>query len=167
MKAIVRRATEGDAGVLSVLATEVWLDTYAHDGVTPAFARHLLRDFSVAAMEEAINAAQVFVCCRGDLIFGYAKLTASDASLVHHASAELATLYVRRHQFRQGYGSMLLDVICAEARRAGHGALCATVHHRNLRAFAFYARHGFRHVGDWSFRFDGERVPNRVYARAL
>lgn len=47
----VRNAEPRDAEVLSVLATEVWLDTYALAGISPEFAAYVLRTASNAAYD--------------------------------------------------------------------------------------------------------------------
>ncbi|MFZ6711429.1 hypothetical protein [Undibacterium sp. TC9W] len=46
----IRPATQDDALCLSVLATQVFLDTYATTGIRPAIAREVLQSFSIAAI---------------------------------------------------------------------------------------------------------------------
>jgi diamine N-acetyltransferase len=97
---VIRKAEIGDANVLSVLATEVWLDTYAQQGVSPAFATHLLEEYSPAAFRHSLQAegVDILVCSSGNFVLGYTKLVTAPAPLdPTYGTAELATLYVGRH----------------------------------------------------------------------
>lgn len=166
---IVRTATAGDAVVLSALAIEVWLDTYAAEGITTAFARHVLTEYSPDAMLAALRSGdtKLFLCHAGEQVLGYARLRRTDAGLSAHGSAELGTLYVRRHHTGQGVGSLLLRRVEQAAHARGHRQICATVNSANRRALGFYARSGWHEVGSWLFRFEGLDVPNVVLAKAL
>lgn len=166
----VRNAEIADASVLSVLATEVWLDTYAQEGVSPAYAAHLHERYSPAAFQQSLQAAeeQTLICARGQFVLGYAKLlTGQSLTVPEHGPVELATLYVRRHHKRQGIGLKLLRHALSLASEAGHSALFLTVHHANHDAIAFYEAQGFRNAGEWTFRFEGIAVPNLVMKIAL
>lgn len=166
----VRNAKIADAGVLSVLATEVWLDTYAQEGISPAYASHLHERYSPAAFQQSLQAAeeQTLICARGQFVLGYTKLlTGQSLAAPEQGTVELATLYVRRHHKRQGIGLKLLRHALSLASEAGHSALFLTVHHANHDAIAFYETQGFRNAGEWTFRFEGIAVPNLVMKIAL
>lgn len=137
----VRTTDIADASVLSVLATEVWLDTYAREGVSPSYAAHPHERYSVAAFKQSLQAAdeQTLVCTHGPFVLGYAKLLSGCAlTAPEHGTLELATLYVRRHHKRQGIGRKSLKQALALASDAGHPALFLTVHHANHDAIGFY-----------------------------
>jgi len=164
---IITDATPADAEILSVLATEVWLDTYATDGVSPAHAAHLLREYSPAAFRTAMAAPDTsfFTCRDGTRILGYAKLlTAPDPIGPNYGTAELATLYVRRRHRLQGIGRALLRAALQRAATLGHLRLYLTVHHANHEAIGFYEAHHFARRGEWTFPFEGTGVRNLVYS---
>ncbi|MFY7863915.1 hypothetical protein, partial [Roseateles sp.] len=50
----LRRAFPADALCLSVLAMQVFLDTYATDGIRPALASTVVSAYSKASFDEAI-----------------------------------------------------------------------------------------------------------------
>jgi hypothetical protein len=50
----IRRAKAADALCIAVLGTQVFLDTYAVDGIRPALAREALETLSPGAMAELI-----------------------------------------------------------------------------------------------------------------
>lgn len=166
----VRSAEIADAGVLSVLATEVWLDTYAHEGISAAYAAHLHERYSLEAFQRSLQAAeeQTLLCEQAQFVLGYAELFSGQAvASPDYGTVELATLYVRRHHKRQGIGTRLLRRSLTWASEAGHAALFLTVHHANCNAIAFYEAQGFQKAGDWIFRFEGIEVPNLVMNIAL
>jgi ribosomal protein S18 acetylase RimI-like enzyme len=141
MHPAIRKADVEDAGILSVLATEVWLDTYATEGVSPAFAAHLLEEYSPGAFTEALlnRSIHMFVYTAGNFVKGYLKLTTEPAALdLRYGTVELATLYVRRHHKRQGIGTELLRHAMDVAAADGHRSMYLTVHHANRDALVFY-----------------------------
>lgn len=166
----IRRAGPENAATLSVLTVEVWLDTYAPEGIPPAFAAHLVEEHAPDAFRHAMATKGVdfLLSCQGDRALGYAKLLTDPAQAIPgYGTAELATLYVRRHHKRQGVGRALLAAALDRAGAAGHRALHLTVHHANRDAIAFYEARHFRKVGDWIYRFNGFEVLNLVMARTL
>jgi ribosomal protein S18 acetylase RimI-like enzyme len=170
MHPAIRKAGVEDAGILSVLATEVWLDTYATEGISLAFGTHLLEEYSPRAFNQALldESIHIFVYTDGSFAKGYMKLITEPAALdLRYGTMEVATLYVRRHHKRQGIGKELLRVAMDVAVEAGHQNMYLTVHHANRDALAFYETHGFQQAGDFVFEFGGIQVPNIVLATDL
>jgi ribosomal protein S18 acetylase RimI-like enzyme len=170
MHPAIRKADVEDAGILSVLATEVWLDTYATEGISLAFASHLLEEYSPRAFTEALldESIHIFVYTDGNFVKGYLKLITEPVALdLRYGTIEVATLYVRRHHKRQGIGTELLRRATDVAAEAGHRSMYLTVHHANRDALVFYETHGFHQAGDFLFEFEGIQVPNVVLATNL
>lgn len=170
MHPAIRKADVEDAGILSVLAIEVWLDTYAMEGVSLPYAAHLLDEYSPQAFSEALRdeSIHIFVYTDGNFVKGYLKLTTELTALdVQYGTVEVATLYVRRHHKRQGIGRELLRKAMKVAADAEHRSMYLTVHHANRDALVFYETHGFRQAGDFLFEFEGIQVPNIVLATDL
>ncbi len=167
MNPAIREADVEDAGILSVLATEVWLDTYATEGVSFAFAAHLLEDYSPKAFTETLlnESIHIFVYTDGNFVKGYLKVVTDPVALdLRYGTVEVGTLYVRRHHKRQGIGAELLRHAMDVAVQSGHRSMYLTVHHANRDALAFYESHGFHQAGNFLFEFEGIQVPNVVLA---
>jgi len=83
MNPAIREADVEDAGILSVLATEVWLDTYATEGVSFAFAAHLLEEYSPKAFTETLlnESIHIFVYTDGNFVKGYLKVVTDPVAL--------------------------------------------------------------------------------------
>lgn len=58
---LIRPATPADALCLGVLATQVFLDTYATTGIRPALAREVLRAYSTEAFATCLADPQSVV----------------------------------------------------------------------------------------------------------
>jgi len=168
---LVRHAGEADALCLHALATQVFLDTYATEGIREAIAREAQQGLSVAAFLGQIADPSVRVLLaerRGFLVaFASVRLGATHALLPEGRAAELSRLYVQSPFSRRGIGTLLLRRVEALARAAGASTLWLTAWVGNTRALAFYARQGYEELGSTDHEFENEHFENRLFARAL
>ena len=168
---VVRAARLVDAACVAVLCTQVYLDTYATDGIRPLLVREVASHFSLVAVEGflAADRTRCLVAERDGHLIGFAQMTigAAHAAVPSTVPVEVERLYVLRHFAGQSVGRALLAA--CEAVAVAHGAttvwLMAWVH--NARALAFYAHRGYDDVGsDW-YVFEHERHENRVFRKDL
>ncbi len=168
---VVRAAGEADALCLHALATQVFLDTYASEGIREAIAREAQQELSVAAFVEQFAAPRVRVLLaerRGFLVaFASVALGATHSLVPKGPAAELSRLYVQSPFIRQGIGSLLLRHVEALARAAGASTLWLTAWVGNARALAFYAGQGYAELGSTDHEFENERFENSLFAKAL
>lgn len=166
-----RRATPADAEALAVLGTQVFLDTYATEGVRPTVAREVLATFSPTACAGWLSdpRAVVEVAEREGHVVGFAHLVlgASHPLAPPGEPAELLRLYVQRPLAGLGLGTTLLRRAEHAALEAGAAVLWLTAWVHNARALAFYAARGYSDCGATPYRFEGEVHENRVVARRL
>ena len=148
----VRLAAARDAQCLSALATQVFLDTYATSGITPALAREAGAQFSVSAFTERLRSSRdrTLLAERLGHLVGFAEVTLNEAHALVSAgaAAELARLYVQSPFLRQGVGRQLLRHAEASALAEGASALWLTAWIGNQRALAFYASQGYEELGE-------------------
>jgi GNAT superfamily N-acetyltransferase len=167
----LRAAGADDAPCLAVLATQVFLDTYATEGIRPSLAREVLSQCSPAAMAALLAAPQrrFLLAERAGHLVGFAQLLLGQGHVLLPAgpAAELERLYVQRPFLGQGLGRSLLRRAECEAAAAGAGRLWLTAWHANQPALAFYARCGYADQGASWYEFEEERHENRLLARAL
>jgi diamine N-acetyltransferase len=167
----LRKAVSGDALCLSVLAMQVFLDTYAIEGIPPAIARNALSCFSQAAFEAAITDAnsRILMAERADHLIGFAQVTLSKNHDLAPpgVQAELLRLYVQEPFTGARVGSQLLAGAEHIAASAGATVLWLTPWVHNLRALAFYGRRGYQDYGLTWFTFEGESHENRLLAKAV
>ena len=177
--ATLRNAEPTDALCLGVLATQVFLDTYATAGIRPGIAREVLAAFSTEAVQARIADAmqQVRVAEFDGHLVGFTALRwAAPQPLVAERVAErvadqdlveLDKLYVQERFTGLGVGSLLLRDAEALAAAAGATHLWLTPWVGNLRALQFYRHHGYADHGKTLYRIENEAHENRVLAKRL
>ena len=168
---LVREAGEADALCLHALATQVFLDTYATEGLREAIAREAQKQLSVAAFLEQLAAPpiRVLLAEREGCLVAFASVTlgVTHSLVAKGPAAELSRLYVQSPFIRQGVGALLLRQVEALARAAGASTLWLTAWVGNTRALAFYASQGYEELGSTQYEFENERFENRLFAKAL
>lgn len=165
----LRDGSRSDALCVGVLATQVFLDTYATEGVTPALAWEVLEGYSPPAFDRRLaDPRQRFVLAerQGHLV-GFAELALGrPCPLDSRASAELVRLYVQPRFQDRGAGSALLQRVQVLATGAGSPALWLTAWEGNTRARTFWERRGFTDVGSTVHTLRAQAFTNRVLVAA-
>ena len=114
---VLRPAAPEDALCLSVLAMQVFLDTYATQGIRTAIAREVLSGYSEVVFAGAIAHKQARICVAevaGHLVgFGHVTLGQRHALVPMGEQSELLRLYVQERFTGKQVGTLLL----AEAER--------------------------------------------------
>lgn len=154
-----------DARSLAALSIEVWLDTYATEGVSDGFAAHVLETYTPDAFDRALADAhsRLLVARRNGMLLGYGLLRLNAKPVSDGCgTAEIETLYIRRHHQRLGLGRRLYEGMRALAAKAGQPKLFLTVYEGNHRAIAFYEALGMTQEGRWIFEFEGGAAPNVI-----
>lgn len=167
----LRLGTPADALSIAALATQVFLDTYAPEGVRPDLAREAFEVCSPAAFSQRLVAAgrRFILAVRGEHLLAFAELSLQLAPPPGgaQAGAELVRLYVQPAAKRQGLGARLLRRCEAEAAAAGVGCLWLTAWAGNGRALDFYRAQGFADTGATEYRFEDRSYENRVFVKTL
>jgi GNAT superfamily N-acetyltransferase len=167
----VRPARERDLSCLAVLATQVFLDTYAVTGIRQAIADEALRSFSVPTFKALLASEDTFIWLAEVQyhLVGFGQVTVGRGQALVQAKkpAELDRLYVQEPFTHRGIGSRLLKRAEEEACQRGATALWLTPWVHNVRARQFYRKHGYVDVGATFFRMDDERHENRVVVKPL
>ena len=167
----LRSAHTDDALCLSVLAMQVFLDTYATHGIRPSIAREVLTAYSQHSFDTALAAADTHITVaehQGHLI-GFAQVTfgACHALAPAGRQSELLRLYVQEPFTGARVGTQLLAQAEQVAAAAGATVLWLTPWVHNHRARAFYERRGYLDHGLTHFVFENESHENRVLAKSL
>ena len=161
----IRSGRSEDADRLAVLATQVWLHTYATGGVTADIAEYVLRELTPERYLAVLGdpTCQVLVAASGESLVGLAVVKFGvPCPAGDYSSVELQTLYVQEHFVGCGAGKSLLRAAQTEARQRSNGVLWLTVNAKNARAVAFYAHQGYTKVGTTYFVLGEGRHENHV-----
>ena len=166
-----RPAAPADALCLGVLSTQVFLDTYAPQGVRPAVAREALARHSVAVYEALLAepGVTILVAERAGHLVGFSQVAdgAGHESVPAPAASELRRLYVQEPFTGRGVGRDLLRHAEKAAAARGAHMLWLTAWEGNARALRFYPRCGYEDLGGTFYTIEGEDFPNRLFGKRV
>ncbi len=173
----IRKANISDAICIGALGIQVFLDTYATDGVRPALAREALASFSTNAIEALMNSTptqRLFLLAeRNAHIIGFVQLQFNHdhpllpAQTKTRVNAEVQRLYVQPIHAGVGVGQQLLAAAEALTVELGGGAVWLTAWAGNTRALSFYPKRGYDDIGTTQYEFEGESYENRLFYKPL
>jgi ribosomal protein S18 acetylase RimI-like enzyme len=167
----LRRATGEDALCVAVLATQVFLDTYATDGIRPDLAREAVSNYSHDRFLERLTSSSTVVVLaeRAGHLVGFAEVVedAEAPGPCHARGLELVRLYVQRRAQRTGVGAILLAEAEAIAQQKRQPLVWLGAWSGNANALAFYRSQGYRDAGATSCVIQGQTYENRVLTKAL
>ena len=151
MDLIVRRATRADARAIATIRVETW--RVAYDGlIDPALLAHLDIEREAQARDERWNeytadprSAQ-FIAEAGGIPIGWAA-TGPSRDDDGRDRGELFALYALPAQWSRGVGHALITAAEEALRSAGYRTASLWVLDGNVRAAAFYERHGWLEDG--------------------
>jgi GNAT superfamily N-acetyltransferase len=138
----LREATSADIPLIQGIARATWPVSYAAM-ITPAQIAYMLDlMYSTVALEEQLGPkGHHFLLAEQDgRAIGFAGF---EHAYQGAPRTRLHKLYVRPEAQGRGVGSVLLEAMITEARKATDTAIELNVNKHN-RAKAFYQRHGFR-----------------------
>ncbi|RMN25115.1 GNAT family acetyltransferase [Pseudomonas coronafaciens pv. zizaniae] len=167
----LREASATDTVCLSALGIQVFLDTYATQGIRESIAREALDAFYPQAFARLLAepATLIAVAESDGHLIGFAQVTlrTDHPMLGISTAAELQRLYVQERFTGRGAGRLLLKA--AEQHAAAHHAslLWATVWVGNERALGFYPRQGYAMKGSPHYEFQGEVHENHLFGKHL
>lgn len=167
----VRAGVVADATCLAGLGLQVFLDTYALQGIRPALVREALQDHRIEAVAARLaEPGRAFVIAElaGHAV-GFAELALDAPTTLLDAAqaAMLDRLYVHPRFAGRGIGRRLLAEAEARAAAAGASALWLTAWAENARALRFYPRCGYALLGSGEFTFESDRYDTRIYGKRL
>ena len=161
----IRTGAADDAERLAALGVQVWLHTYATEGISQDIARYALEEFTAAKMS-ALLARDSTVVLVADSQYGIIGYAVAKIGAVCESNprvrVELETLYVQEHFARQSVGSRILGRAEVLARERTGSALWLMVNAANFPAIEFYASHGYTKVGTAYFKLGEARYENHV-----
>lgn len=167
-----RHADEQDAAALSILGSATFLASFAHDHPGNALLAHI----RTAHGEAYYRAALAHPACTvliGETPLGapvgYALITQPDLPIATQdgRDLELKRIYLLGGWQGGGNGDMAMELVIANARARRADRLLLAVYPQNDRARRFYARHGFKQIGEMTFMVGDVPFRDLIYARDL
>ena len=167
----LRAGAVGDSLAIAALAVQVFLDTYATEGVRPDLAREAFAEYSDEAFATRLQEPErnFILAEQAAGIVGFAELIAEPVQAPAGAvvGAQLVRLYIQPRFQRAGNGQRLLEAAEVAASTRGLSALWLTAWEGNDRARMFYEAVGYEDIGATTYLFEGNAYTNRVFAKYL
>jgi len=171
---LIRPALPVDAQDLAVLGARLWRETY--EGLIPAsdLESYLAEAFGSdrQAAELADPAGRTLTIEVDGRLLGYAWLRAcgpggDPARLPFGRPLEVARFYVDQSLHGRGAARSLMAAVLAHAASAGHDWVWLQVWEENHRALRFYAKAGFKDVGETVFLVGSLSYRDRLLVHRL
>lgn len=146
---------------LTALSIQVWLHTYATEGVSDDLAREVMSMFTPASFQNLIDdpGYRLYVEADDENLLGYIQLDLdSPCTAENYGGVEVDTLYVQEHFHGRGIGRALLD----HAKQNAGERLWLTAWAGNAQALGFYKAYGFADIGTTWHEFEEQKYENRI-----
>lgn len=157
----IRKAQETDAKLIRVLGAVTFFEAYFEQDDAHDLANYIHESFDLKKIlsEIADKNTTFFIIDLDDHAVGYAKLRENSKveCIKSENSIELQRIYVIERVYGTGIGEQLLKYCLETAKARGFETLWLGVWEENKRAQKFYAKHGFKRVGELEYPY-GETV---------
>jgi GNAT superfamily N-acetyltransferase len=165
-----RRGVSTDALCLSALATQVFFDTYAIQGINADLVNEAGEHYSQEALAGRLSSPGVDITLveYGGNIVGFIDVQISSLCPVPSVvGPEVLRLYIQLPFQNKGLGKQLLLRAERTAYEQGARALWLTAWVGNVRAMAFYPLAGYEKFGTTQYLINGNEYENCVFAKWL
>ena len=166
----IRKADLGDASNLAVLKQQVWIATYAVEGIRTEFSDYVLSEFTVENTRNTIlnNNKFIYVAEIDNHLIGCLEISFNVKCPVEtETGPEIAVLYVLERYTGMGIGKTLLNRALSLCNELKFNSVWLTVYHKNERAINFYLKQKFNDQGSTYFEMGGNQYENKVMVRKI
>ena len=166
----VRIASVSDLPAIQIIGRETYREHFPSIWSEDFLQEFLRQDFSRQSLQQSLSSpGHTWLIARdaSDSVVGYAKVNWDRPEPIsNRIGTELQKIYFRSQTTGRGYGGTLLEFIADMAARRSD-MLWLDVLRSNAGAQRFYARRGFRILGEIPFRTDLLDIGMVVMARQL
>ena len=159
---MIRPALSVDCINLAALSIQVWLNSYARDGLRSGLSEYVLTTFTQKHFEQLLSRQdyEILVYEQQEHLLGFIALDLKSHFNTADNGYEVDTLYVQNRHQGKGLGRQLL-----QAASTSYGKnYWLTTWVGNLEGLSFYQHLGFTDIGEYFFELEGEQHENRVLA---
>jgi diamine N-acetyltransferase len=163
---VIRRAEINDLENITVLKQQVWIATYAVEGLRKEFSNYVLSEFTLDKVRETIldKNKLLLVAQIDNHIIGCVEIDFESQCPIplEKKQPEIAVLYILERYTGIGIGAELLIETLSELKKMNFKAAWLTAYHKNERAIRFYKKNDFKIIGVAYFEMDGNSYENKV-----
>lgn len=166
----IREANPTDAVNILMLKIQVWLHTYATEGVKSEYADYLASEFTKEKTEALISNPnkKIFLVEKDSNLIACCQIDDDTPCPVDGIiESELSVLYVSQHFHGQGVGYDLLTYAESWLKGKGYSGLWLTAYYKNEHALDFYNRQNYKKIGTCFFEMGENQYENWVFYKDL
>jgi len=158
---MIRDANQQDCINLAVLSLQVWLDTYAIEGIRSEYSTYVLATFTESYFLELLENPdyRLLISETDNTLQGFVLVNLDSQFEDKEHGFEIEKLYVHNKFTGQGVGRTLLAEV--EHQFGSSFWLYTWVENDSNH---FYQHLGFRYIGQLNVDFSGMQIENNVYA---
>jgi ribosomal protein S18 acetylase RimI-like enzyme len=166
MKLKIRKATIQDVHNLTILKQQVWISTYATEGIIDDFSKYVHTNYSLEKTQLAINdTSKICLIAETDnalIACVEIKLNPKCPIQKYNNSPEINEFYILERFQGKGIGKQILDVCFKTIKSLSYNSVWLTVYHKNKKAIDFYKKHSFINIGETNFILNQEKHKNYI-----
>ena len=170
MKFDFRPAREIEVLQISLLMKQVYLESYAIEGVTKLFADFITEQFSIEKITSELNSKnhEFWVATCNENPIGVLKISfGKKCPLANTKSPEVNKLYLMKRFSGQGIGKQLMQAGEQSLKSKGFEEVWLEVWTKNEGAIGFYKKNGYKILGEVWFSIENKRYLNYVMVKNL
>ena len=157
---VIRYAQKEDCINLAVLSLQVWLETYAVEGIRTEYSKYVIETFTETYFLSLLNKPnyQLLVSETEGTLQGFILINLDSHFESEMNGFEIEKLYVHRNFKGQGLGRQFISEV---RQRFGKNFWLYTWVENESNEF--YKHLGFKYVGQLNFEFFNTLIKNNVY----
>lgn len=136
-----------EVDLLKHICAQTFTETFAHQNTESDMQKYLSENLSLEQLSKELNSqdSEFYFLKVNQEVVGYLKLNRgeSQTELKNNISLEIERIYVKQEFHGKHYGKKLLQKAIEIAKEQAYQYIWLAVWERNLRAIAFYMKHGF------------------------
>jgi len=162
----IRNAELSDIENLTVLKLQVWIATYATEGIRKEFADYVLSEFTIEKTQNTILDTNLItlIAESDNHLIGCIEIKFNSIDAIPQVKdhPEISVLYVLERFFRVGVGTKLLKEALSIIKKMNFHSAWLSVYYKNERAISFYRKNNFDIIGATFFKMQKNQYENKV-----
>ncbi|MGE5365200.1 MAG: GNAT family N-acetyltransferase [Bacteroidota bacterium] len=167
---VIEKAVISDAADLATLAVQVWLDTYATEGIRQAFSDYIWTGLTPEKFAEKLTDAdnEIYKLTESGHLTGFISICFNSVCPSDHdIRCEIDKLYIHENFTGRGAGAEMIRFLEGVCRVKNIPAVWLSVYEGNSRARGFYKKMDFREAGEFFFELGNERHRNMILIKKI
>lgn len=171
MEIIIRKAELNDLNNLAVLKQQVWISTYATEGLVEKFSSYVLSEYSVDSVRKSITDKKklTLIATYNNALVGCVEILLTPQCPIKDIEPciEISTFYILERFQGLGIGKKLLIECLDQIKQMNQHNVWLTVYYKNQNAIDFYLKQNFNHIGEMDFLLGEEKHKNYIMIKNI